>query len=462
MSEKIELSYCSWCGAWSRHHQIEQNYLRRNVYRCTQCHEKTVQCRFCKNMARTGEKWDDELCSEHDGSISAFKNLNLKIDDLSDFKQLFERDTFNLMRVGKIAAGTIAGVAVVTPFAFAAAPALASSLGAAGLLGAAGTGTAISTLSGAALTSASMAAIGGGTMLGGLVVVTAAGAALGAYKGGIVSNSYFGEIDHFEIRKVHHGKKGNKHALIFINGFMSEMKRDVEDWTTHLGDHFDENSWYHVDWESHNLHKLGKQLKKAPDTVGVAMAKQLAERATKNGAKKLGPLALVNTLSELVGNPWHSTMVKAGMTGVLLADAIARTQGWTFTLAGHSLGARAIFYTLEALSTRNDAPVIEDVYLLGGAVGGGEKDNDGWEAATHAVRGRIFNCHSDKDDVLKYMYQGANCGLSAPIGFHPICFNHSKIYNVDCTDLVGGHMEWKNAFSSILKRVGVRNQTVST
>lgn len=452
MVSEMEFAYCSWCGAWSTHRQVEQNYLRRNVYKCSHCHEKTVQCRYCKNMARTGEKWDDELCSEHDGSVASFKNLNLKIDDLSDFKRLFERDALNLMRAGKIAAGTIAGVAVVTPCAFAAAPALASSLGAAGVLGAAGTGTLISTLSGAALTSASMAAIGGGTMLGGLVVVTAAGAALGAYKGGIVSNSYFGEIEHFEIRKVHHGRKGNKHAVIFVNGFMSEKNRDVEDWTTPLGDHFDEESWYHVDWESHNLHKLGRLLGKTPETAGVAMAKQLAEKAAKQGAKKLGPLALVNTLAELLKNPWHTTMVKAGMTGILLADAIARTRGWTFTLAGHSLGARAIYYALEALSTRIEAPLIENVYLLGGAVGGGEKDNAGWEAATRAVSGRIFNGHSDKDDVLRYMYQGANCGLSAPIGSHPIAFKHPKISNLNCTDLAKGHLEWKGVFGSILTR----------
>lgn len=162
-----------------------------------------MQCRYCKHMARTGENWDDELCSEHDGSIASFKNLGLKIDDLADYKKLFERDSYNLLRIGKIAAGTAAGVTVFAPLAVLAAPSLAASLGAAGLLGSASTGTAISTLSGAALTNASLAAIGGGTMLGGTVFVTAAGAALGAYRGGIVSNSYFGKVEsHRVLRRL--------------------------------------------------------------------------------------------------------------------------------------------------------------------------------------------------------------------------------------------------------------------
>ncbi len=63
-----------------------------------------------------------------------------------------------------------------------AAPVVLPVLGTVGLLGAAGTGTAISTLSGAALTSASCAAVTG-TIAGTSAVVTAAGAAAGGMAG---------------------------------------------------------------------------------------------------------------------------------------------------------------------------------------------------------------------------------------------------------------------------------------
>ena len=63
-----------------------------------------------------------------------------------------------------------------------AAPFVLPILGTAGLLGAAGTGTAISTLSGAALTNASCAAVTG-TIAGTSAVVTTAGAVVGGVAG---------------------------------------------------------------------------------------------------------------------------------------------------------------------------------------------------------------------------------------------------------------------------------------
>ena len=69
--------------------------------------------------------------------------------------------------VGMVAAGGVA--------AFYFAPAIAAYVGATGLLGAAGTGTAIVTLEGAALTSASLAALGG-SMAAGTAVITGLGA----------------------------------------------------------------------------------------------------------------------------------------------------------------------------------------------------------------------------------------------------------------------------------------------
>ena len=63
-----------------------------------------------------------------------------------------------------------------------AAPFVLPALGAVGLLGTAGTGTAISTLSGAALTSASCAAVTG-TIAGTTAVVTTTGAVVGGVAG---------------------------------------------------------------------------------------------------------------------------------------------------------------------------------------------------------------------------------------------------------------------------------------
>jgi hypothetical protein len=404
---------------------------------------------FEKAIKEISESWDDNFCAEHDGSIASFEQLEIKLEELSKYNDMFKRHSINYIKAGKIGAGVIASTAVFAPLAILAAPGLAASLGAAGMLGAASTGTAISTLSGAALTNASLAAIGGGAMAAGTVVVTAAGSALGAYLGGAISNSYFGDIDHFEIKRI---QRGNKHAVIVVNGFLSQEKNDVDDWMAHLEKHFSKNTWYHTDWESKNLHKLGAYIGNAPKAAGLEIAKEIAKRAARSAPKSMGPFALASHLSDLLGNPWHSSMVKAQMTGIMLADAIARTPGWKFTLAGHSLGARVIYYALEALSTQKSKK-IEDVYLLGGAVGGGKSCNEGWENASTAVKGTIFNCYSKEDTILKLMYRGFNGFRSEPIGYSPINFDSEKICNFDCTKLVAGHMAWKKQFGEILTQL---------
>jgi len=61
-------------------------------------------------------------------------------------------------------------------------------------------------------------------MAAGTVVISAAGSALGAYYGGAVSNNYFSQVKNFDIKKV---KAGSKHAVIFVNGFLSEELSDT-------------------------------------------------------------------------------------------------------------------------------------------------------------------------------------------------------------------------------------------
>ena len=118
-------SYCSWCFEKTTHRLVDQNYLRRNVYECLSetCrkmnetdeekgYKKTVQCRFCQNMAKTGKYWDDRLCAEHSGLIASFKNLNIKLDDITDYKKIFERDSLNIQKITIYAAGALVGAII--------------------------------------------------------------------------------------------------------------------------------------------------------------------------------------------------------------------------------------------------------------------------------------------------------------------------------------------------------------
>ena len=136
-------------------------------------------------------------------------------------------------------------------------------------------------------------------------------------------------------------------------------------------------------------------------------------------------------------------MAKASMTGILLADLLARTKHDDgFILFGHSLGARVIYYTLGALSTSPQNHV-HKVCLLGGAIE--RRDKEGWKTAAASVRSEIHNYYSEKDSILKYLYQGANALLSRPIGLGPITLDESKIVNHDVSETVNHHMDYKDA-----------------
>jgi len=237
------------------------------------------------------KRWNDELCAEHNGEIASFRKLSCRLEDIGDYKKLFKREKVNLLRTGKIVGGMVCGCAVFGPLAYVAAPSIASALGGAGALGAASTGTTISTLSGVALTNASVAAIGGGTMATGMAAMTAVGAGLGAVQGGVISNNYFGQVKDFRIKKIREGKGP---ALIYINGFLSQKQQNTRDWDRAVGSTFRKNPCYLVTWEAKNLYALGSMVAKdATGKVFLEFLKKVAKRTSRKAASKLNPLTWV-------------------------------------------------------------------------------------------------------------------------------------------------------------------------
>lgn len=463
MGQGSKIAYCSWCFKRTLHQFQANGFFGRDEFRCTECGNYTVTCRVsCKNMARwknaEGKKWNNQFCAEHNGTISRFDNLAIQLQDLQDYDAVFKLRRTNYAKIGRYAIGIVGGVVVAAPFALLSAPAIASALGAHGLLGAASTGTTISTLHGAALSSASLAAIGGGTMAGGTIVISAAGGALGAAQGGAISNSYFGAIKSFSITKEH-SSSSKRPAIIFINGFLTQKKQDAADWREAVSERFGDDACYYTTWESKTNTQLGGYaVKGSAKQVFTRLVRRAAKRATR---KALNPLHWPFLIADIVSNPWHIAYVKSAMTGVLLADLIARCPGQRFTIMAHSLGARVAHHMLLALSTRmgNHEPKIHDVYLLGGAVdrtlsqsspGHGEC---GWKAAANAISGTIHNCYSTHDNVLRYLYQTAQAGLSKPIGLGNIEYDSPNIKNWDVSDIVGGHMCYKQNFHTILDRI---------
>lgn len=462
--DQIE-SYCSWCFEKTSCTLEEKNSFSRNVYICDGCKNKVVKCRACDNKAKHAENadnpegqeaaekvglWSGNFCAVHEGEIANFENLNVKLESILEYKKYLERSETNYKKIARTTAFTVGGAAVIAPLALAAAPAIGGAVGSMvlGYSGAAATSSGLAVLGGGAV------AAGGAGMAGGVAVLTAAGAALGGRKGAVISNSYYGDIDGFEIVRIREGKEP---AVICIDGFLTQEDEESPDiWLKALEETYPENEILHVKWEAKRLKDLALT---SLSTGGKEAAKKglfiASKSASKQAAKKVSPLGWALQALDMVDNPWSVASVKAYQTGALLADIIARTDR-KYILVGHSLGARVIYACLSSLATKEEGPYISDAYLLGGAVNntyveGSNSEKVNWFELHKAVSGKIRNYYSSNDSVLKYLYQageGVKFEAGDPIGRNEILC--SNIINIDVSDVVDGHTEYKGKLSSFL------------
>jgi len=249
---KIVTAYCSWCYTRSKHKLCDTHWYSRNEYICKNCGSYVVKCSVCDEMAKSrlnekqiseleklagkkgrkwisklSDNWKDMYCAQHNGTIADFKTLSKRVKTLDKYPDLLEPKHTNMKKTTTITAGvlTTAGVVALTLVTGGAA-ATAVAAGKLGLLGAASTGTAISTLSGAALTSASLAAIGG-SVAAGTTIIAAIGVGLGGYAGGVIANKYAGEDKYFGI---HIKRKKSTNNTIFINGLLQQKNVTFNDW----------------------------------------------------------------------------------------------------------------------------------------------------------------------------------------------------------------------------------------
>lgn len=459
--DEIE-SYCSWCFEKHGCMPKEKNNFTRNIYTCNGCGKEVVKCRACNNKAKfSGEEnavvaeddvgiWSGNFCSVHEGTIAKFETLNWKLDTITEYRDIVEREEKNYKKIGTTAAFTIGGVAVIAPLALAAAPAVGGAIGTSilGYSGAAATNAGLATLGGGAL------AAGGAGMAGGVAVVTAAGSALGGRYGAVISNSYYGDIDGFEIIKIQQGKKP---SIICIDGFLNEKAKEAPSkWLEDLSEIYPENEIFYVKWESKRLQDIASSVSGfGCEEVVKKGLWGMAKSASKTAATKIAPVGIAFQALGLATNPWSVAGVKAYQTGALLADIIARTDK-EYILIGHSLGARVIYSCLASLETK-DETFIKNVHLLGGAVNNNcSSDEDcsdavNWSSIDNAVSGNIHNYFSSNDSVLKYLYtlgEGVKFDIGSPIGRNKI--ENPKINNHDVSDYVSGHTKYKGELKRFL------------
>lgn len=441
---KTKMGWCSFCLTESVQRRCQKNYLRRDVYICSTCGYPTAVCQApgCSHFVRHGAAavWTDSFCAEHAHAIPSFERSNDKLSCLMEYKEHYKFDKRNLKKASTVAACSVGAAVLAIPASIGAAPAVAARLGIMGVLGTASTGTAISTLSGAALESASLAAIGGGAltaggagMAGGVAAVTAVGGGLAAATGMSISSSYYHSMKEFKITEW---KSGRGPGIVAANGFLTKGDTNQAAWTTVLRKTYPNNPWYVVEWDSRNLAELRDYLIDIKSKASAAkIATTLAKKGMSKALRKFGPVLTLMFLGDLLKNPWLLALTHCNQASVVLADLINRTNG-SFILAGHSLGARLMYQTASIIATANPNK-IKGVHLIGGAISASEP----WKDFGDAQGSTIYNYHSEKDLVLHLLYLLGNFGKKA-VGAIGIPGRHAQIKNVNVRSTVKDHFSY--------------------
>jgi hypothetical protein len=217
-------------------------------------------------------------------------------------------------------------------------------------------------------------------------------------------------------------------------------------------DRFPQGDQYCLMWEEAGLRRFGKSMR-------TFAAEQVSSYATTELVKYTALAALfaavaiprvIFRLADIIDNAWTVTMNAADTSGKLLADALRqREQGLRpVTLVGYGMGARLIFACLKELakseSIDESCGIVENAVLLGSPVPMTRED---WTNVRRVVSGRLINGYSDKDWMLGVMYRYQGWALNSA-GIAPIAI--AGVENVDLSDIIGGHLEYKSKVGAIM------------
>lgn len=436
---EVREGWCSACFEHVEHRKVEAGHSVP-TYLCQGCGAATLPCVAprCGNMATRGfgSVRIPRYCAEHRHDIPSFELGSARIDDLSDFAELLKFQKKNLAKTTKGAGTALAVAGMMTGVGWVAAPLIGGFIG-----------TTIGGYTGAAATSYGLAVLGGGSlaagglgMAGGTAVVAAAGASLGGVLGAGLTNAYVRQDKSFAIEKL---KDGADVPVVVCSGFLTEGNQGWGDWERIITEKYPDSPVYRVHWGAEELKDLTAVVSGNLGRAAVARTvKMVALKASKQAAKKAGPIGGALIFVDLINNPWWRARERANKTGAIVSDLIARTDMDEVVLAGHSLGARVMICAAEALATKDEAPKVREIHLLGAAVGA-----DGeWGRLNAGVQRFVYNYHSREDKVLKFFYSLAQVGSTAA-GYAGMNTRLKKIKNVDVTKQVSDHSTYCKSLS---------------
>ncbi|KAK9471770.1 DUF726-domain-containing protein [Dipodascopsis tothii] len=284
---------------------------------------------------------------------------------------------------------------------------------------------------------------------GGAAMVTTTAAAVGAHMGHQGMGRRMGHVRTFEFRPLHNENKVN--LIVTVSGWLSGKEDDVRlPFSTVdpiMGD------LYSLLWEPEMLKSMGQTINiLASEVLTQSIQQVLGSTILIALMASLQPVMYLAKLSYLVDNPWSVSLDRAWAAGKILADTlIHRNLGMRpVTLVGFSLGARVIFSCLLELAKMRAHGLVQNVYIFGSPV---ILKRDEMVLASTIVSGRFLNGYSRRDWVLSYLFRATAGGLGRICGLAPV-EDIDGIESFDCTNIVYGHMGYREAMPRLLKAVG--------
>ncbi|KAK4518951.1 Lysophosphatidic acid:oleoyl-CoA acyltransferase 1 [Mucor velutinosus] len=297
--------------------------------------------------------------------------------------------------------------------------------------------------------------VGGTGFLGstaGIALITGGATLAGGRIGGKSMNKRMKTINTFEFLPVHVDE--NVNCIISITGWLPSKDADEASLPFStldplMGDH------YNLYYEPEMLFELGSAFRIFA-TEAVTFSIQQALAHTIMGALLAGlafPLALTK-LGYIVDNPWANALDRSRLAGLILADTLMNRNlgARPITLVGYSLGARVIFFCLLELARVKAFGLVENVALFGTPVSGTKAE---WKECTTIVSGRFVNGYATNDWLLGFLFRTSTAGLGNIAGLRPLShIEGNRVQNLDCTDLVTGHLSYRSSMPKLLKRAG--------
>ncbi|KAK6819450.1 hypothetical protein PG987_015933 [Apiospora arundinis] len=351
-------------------------------------------------------------------------------------------DKNSTARKWKVGLGAAAGAVLIGVTGGLAAPLLA-----------AGVGTVMGGLGlGATATAGYLGALAGSAPLVGVL--------FGAYGGkmtGEMIDEYAKQVEDFAFLPIHPPGKREKsetrhlRVAIGISGWLLLESEVVDPWKVILSN---STEAFALRFELEAMLKLGNALTGYVASYAWGWAKkEIISRtifAALSSALTL-PYGLAKA-SRVIDNPFSVAKSRSDKAGAVLADAlINKVQGERpVTLIGYSMGSRVIYACLNELANRNAFGLVESVCLIGSPV---PSDTVAWRRIRSVVPGRIINIYSTKDYLLGYLYRTSS--LQYGVAGLQTVRDVEGVENVDVSDLVDGHTQYRFLIGSILQKVGI-------